>query len=88
MKDQYFGDIRDLFKFDLAFHIIAKGHLVRRFTFIPMLTSPDVRPDGRQRDYTKAKAGKSNQPLKDHLKKCGDEARPDIRAIAGYFTAK
>ncbi len=87
MKDQYFGDIRDLFKFDLAFHIIATCHLVRRFTFIPMLTKRDDGPDGRKRDYAKAKAGKSNQSLRDHLTKCADEARPDISGIAGYFTA-
>ena len=42
MKNQYFGDNRDLFKYDLFLKIIQKTDSVNRFTFIPMLT-PDVR---------------------------------------------
>ena len=45
MKNQYFGDNRDLFKYDLVHTIIRARHagLPSRFTFIPMLTKDEKR---------------------------------------------
>lgn len=45
MKDQYFGDKRDLFKFDLVLDIMAATGL-RKFCYLPMLTEPDVSGHG------------------------------------------
>ncbi len=62
MKNQYFGDKRDLFKYDLALRVCQKLGL--GFTFIPMLTAPDNRTDGNQIDYENAKAGYKDLALK------------------------
>ena len=58
MKNQYFGDTRDLFKYDLALHIIEGIWSIRALTFIPMLTPDDGsrrgagRITGRRRQAT------------------------------------
>lgn len=41
MKNQYFGDKRDFFKFDLVLTLIEHLKPKRSFTYIPMLTPPD-----------------------------------------------
>lgn len=48
MKNQYFGDNRDLFKYDLVHKIINARYagLPKRFTFIPMLTENDNTKQG------------------------------------------
>jgi len=67
MKNQYFGDIRDLFKFDLANQILAELEL-NNFIFIPMLTDDDSRNDGNKINYSLAKAGHYNLDLVYYLK--------------------
>lgn len=89
MKNQYFGDNRDLFKYDLILHIIQAG-LVNRFIFIPMLT-PDVpsskstKREGEQRDRSKAKAGRGNSDLVTFLDKFADRSKRDIKQLRGFF---
>ena len=89
MKNQYFGDNRDLFKYDLIFQIIKKG-LVSHFIFIPMLT-PDVsdsettKREGEQRNRCKAKAGWKNNDLSVFLDKFQDKAKRDIRELTSFF---
>ena len=51
MKDKYFGDRNDMFKYDLALTLIAEIDGLRAFTFIPMLTPDDGRADGNLTDY-------------------------------------
>ena len=41
MNRGYFGDVRDLFKFDLIKEIIQGFEKIERFTYIPMLTNDD-----------------------------------------------
>jgi len=38
MKNQYFGDINDFFKYDLVLSLIEKIENFKCFTLIPMLT--------------------------------------------------
>lgn len=89
MKNQYFGDNRDLFKYDLVMQIIKAG-LANHFTFIPMLT-PDVpsnksaKREGEQRDRSKAKAGWKNPVLIKFLNEFDDENRRDITQLEGSF---
>lgn len=41
MKNQYFGDKRDFFKFDLVLTLIEHLKPKRRFTYVPMLTKDE-----------------------------------------------
>ena len=50
MKDQYFGDDRDYFKYDLIIDL-ATCLQIPRFTNIVMLTPPDGSGDGNRTDY-------------------------------------
>ena len=68
MKNQYFGDNRDLFKYDLVLNIIQAG-LVNRFSFIPMITGDDNTGHGQKYNRDKAKAGKENKALMDVIYK-------------------
>ena len=47
VKNQYFGDKRDLFKYDIIARIITtESFFLRQFLFIPMLTPNDSSWDG------------------------------------------
>ena len=50
MKNQYFGDDRDYFKYDLIIDL-AICLQIPRFTNIVMLTPPDGRGDGKRTNY-------------------------------------
>jgi hypothetical protein len=50
MKNQYFGDRRDFFKYDLLLDLIG-SHGNRRLTFIPMLTPNDRSGEGQLTRY-------------------------------------
>ena len=65
MKNQYFGDIRDLFKYDLIQNIVGQSELLERCIWVPMLTDNDVGRDGERR--SRPKAGEHNQELKAFL---------------------
>lgn len=45
MKNQYFGDRRDLFKFDLLLDLMASGRF-RQLAYVPMLTQADATRQG------------------------------------------
>jgi hypothetical protein len=50
MKNQYFGDRRDFFKYDLLLDLVeSQGS--RRLTFVPMLTPNDGTPEGELTRY-------------------------------------
>ncbi len=76
MKNQYFGDNRDLFKYDLIQYIMDRD-LVSSFTFIPMLTDVAL----TNREY--ATAGTNNKPLVDFLNRCVKERK--ISKLYGFF---
>ena len=73
MKNQYFGDIRDIFKFDLIESILRDKRLgLRSFLYIIMLTK-DRGNGGLIRNYDRAKEqkrpGTQNDPLFEEMKK-------------------
>jgi hypothetical protein len=72
MKNQYPGDVRDLFKYDLISHVIESMGNDYRFTFVPMLTHNDARHDGNRRKFDAARKqgrpGTKNMPLMEFLK--------------------
>ena len=85
MKNKYFGDTRDLFKYDLILRITRGVVSIHRFLFIPMLTSDDDNSDGSKTDYVKAKAGTQNKELMSYLKDCINGDRRNIIEIESYF---
>jgi len=90
MKNQYFGDNRDLFKYDLILRIIKEIGSVNHFTFVPMLrpNMPDgegTKREGEKRDRDKAKAGTGNEELKNFLDKFEDKSKRDIEQLKSFF---
>ncbi|MGB2959580.1 MAG: hypothetical protein WBD30_11900 [Bacteroidota bacterium] len=85
MKNQYFGDKRDLFKYDLALNACKGVEL--GLTFVPMLTAPDRRTDGNQIDYAKAKAGYNNSALKCFLRNCVDRGERDVQQLTKFVSS-
>lgn len=85
MKNQYFGDIRDLFKYDLVLEILLKNKLTNTFTFIPMLTRSETGHNGARTDYSKAKAGFKRKELKEFLEKCVKEGKRNITELENFF---
>lgn len=90
MKNQYFGDKRDLFKYDLITKIVEGINSIKYFTFIPMLTDNDGKSDGNKRNLENSAAGAKNKCLVDFLNKyknCDKNLR-DFRKIRQYFELK
>ncbi len=82
MKNQYFGDNKDLFKYDLVLEIMRAG-LVEHFTFVPMLTKPDETNHGRKNNRNHAST--SNEELMDFLDECINKGQKDIEQIIAFF---
>ena len=82
MKNQYFGDDRDLFKYDLVHKIInAKcADLPTRFTFIPMLTEDE--------GCKKGKPGTKHPELVKFLNDCTASKKRNIRELKEFFEDK
>jgi len=85
MKNQYFGDNRDLFKYDLILQVIQQVGSIKHFTFIPMLTENDDTEQGGERNRDKAKGGTKNDKLVKFLDKYGEESRRDIKHVKRFF---
>lgn len=85
MKNQYFGDNRDLFKYDLVYEIIHVKYagLPKRFTFIPMLTKGPGDEDNR-----KNAVGRKNQPLVTFLDECRKKEGRNINQLEKFFNEK
>ena len=74
MNRMFFGDARDLFKFDLVRHIMKAFPDLLSFTFVPMLTE-DESKTGRKKTATKdlglaqkkGKAGTRNLELMEDM---------------------
>ncbi len=85
MKNQYFGDDRDLFKYDLVLRLMTHVTGLRQFTFLPMLTPPDKGTDGNKTKLTSERIGGRNEPLCGYLSSCSSNNRRDVKLIAPYF---
>ena len=94
MNRKHFGDTRDLFKFDLVRHIMKSMPGLTGFTFIPLLTESNGKPDpesGTKKDMTKAvktgKAGSQNSNLLQHLSRLQeiDSDLEYVQSLHSYF---
>lgn len=84
MKHQYFGDIIDLFKYDLL-TTFYKELKLDGITFIPMLTENDGTTEGSKRNYEKAMAGTKNSELINFLKLYDEIDKRNVNEIQKYF---
>jgi hypothetical protein len=84
MKNQYFGDRNDMFKYDLALTLVAEVAAPQAFTFVPMLTPDDAGTDGNLTDYSAL--GKHRPILHDFLVGCvGDPLRRKVTSLQDYM---
>ncbi len=84
MRNQFFGDNRDLFKYDLILSIIHGSKTINHLTFIPMLTE-NFGTHGNQIVRERAKAGCRNEKLKKFLDECIKSAKRNIEQLPIYF---
>ena len=94
MNRTYFGDTRDLFKFDLVRHIMKSMPELSSFTFVPMLTESEEsggKKKSAKKDLDQAlkggKPGTQNRELLAHMKRL-QEIEDDFEyfsAIRTYF---
>jgi hypothetical protein len=82
MKHQYFGDRRDLFKYDLLLDVLSAIPTLERLTFVPMLTPDD---DSRQGNQIAVLPGDRNPALAEFLNDCRQEKRRDLRALREFM---
>jgi hypothetical protein len=85
MKNEYFGDTRDLFKYDLVLEFLSATKLINNFTFIPMLTKDENNSYGSKTNYSLAKAGVCRVELKRFLERCLREGRRNISELNNFF---
>ena len=84
MKNQYFGDTRDLFTYDLAIELLLTTPL-KRYTFIPMLTPDDNPKEGQRTNFHRRHAGYMRKDLVDFLQRCVSRGERDIRKLEEFF---
>jgi hypothetical protein len=85
LRNQYFGDTRDLFKYDLILELLSENNFLERFTFIPMLTEDTENRRGKRANYSRAKAGTQRKELIEFLRKCVAENRRNIVELEQFF---
>lgn len=84
MKNQYFGDRNDMFKYDLALTLVERLDAVSGFTFVPMLTPDDGRSDGSLTDYRQL--GRHRPSLYGFLGDCvADPSRRGVTSLRRYM---
>jgi hypothetical protein len=84
MKNQNFGDNRDLLKFDLVDEIL-KAKLADQFTYVPMLT-PDI--EQKEEPHVcrhEAACGAANSKLMDFLDKCIVNNKRNVCQLEEYM---
>jgi len=95
MNRKYFGDTRDLFKFDLVRHLMKSLSEIGGFAFVPMLTTTP--PGKKRREKTDlehavraGKAGSQNQNLRQQLVRLQEieNDREYLAGISTYFTGE
>ncbi len=84
LKNQYFGDRNDRFKYDLSIFLTSHLPGVDRFTFVPMLTPDDGSTDGSLHSYSQ-----DGRPEELHrfLQNCVRRSWRNIYLLRGYFCA-
>jgi hypothetical protein len=82
MKNQYFGDRNDFFKYDLVLNLIEKIENLKCFTFIPMLTEDDGSSDGALTIYN----GSRRKELDDFLKDCIKKSDRKVKNLRSFMS--
>lgn len=85
MKNQYFADRRDFFKYDLLLELSEGLGFIRQLTFIPMLTPDDGSGDGQLKGYP---PGARRQDLYCFLQECLARGVRDIRELRRFFAQR
>jgi hypothetical protein len=83
MKNQYFADRNDYFKYDLCVFLAENLLGIERFTFVPMLTADDGGGDGGKVDYP---MGVGRESLYQFLWGCLEDGRREVVRLRDYFT--
>lgn len=81
MKNQYFGDKRDLFKFTLLQTLVDEIPGIEALTCVWLLTPPSSNNDGSRH----FRAQTSQSELAAFLKRCLDSGQRDVRQFAQYM---
>jgi hypothetical protein len=82
MKNQYFADRNDFFKYDLCVFLAENLPGIERFTFVPMLTADDGGGDGGKVDYP---MGVGRESLYRFLRGCLMDGRREVVRLRDYF---
>jgi len=85
MKNQYFADKRDYFKYDLLMELMEGVSGLRQLTFVPMLTPDDGSGDGQFTSYDR---GQRRADLYEFLQQCLRDGKRDIQELRRYFATK
>ena len=83
-KNQYFGDERDYFKYDLIIDL-ATSLRIRRFANIVMLTPPDGLPEGGLVNYN---PGNRSRDLCSYLRSCAGLPWRMVPLLRRYFRTR
>ena len=87
MKNQYFSDRRDFFKYDFLLALMEGVPGLRRFLFVPMLTPDDGSTDGKLTNYMAGEHPR-RRDLWDFLQGCLKRGERDIRALRRHMKGK
>jgi hypothetical protein len=84
MKNQFFGENRDLLKFDLVCKIV-QGGMVNQFVYIPMLTENNPQLETPNICRHGATGGAGNKELMDFLDECIINEKRKISQLERFF---
>jgi hypothetical protein len=87
MKNQYFSDRRDFFKYDFLLALMEGVTGLRQFLFVPMLTPDDGSTDGTLTDYRSGEHPR-RRDLWNFLQGCFKRDERDIRTLRRYMKGK
>ncbi len=82
MKNQFFADRRDFFKYDFLLEILEKSGFLRQLTFIPLLTANDNRIGGKLTEY---EPGNRRPELYQFLRTCLSSEKRNISQLREFF---
>jgi hypothetical protein len=82
MKNQFFADRNDYFKYDLMIHLAEGLPGIQRFTFVPMLTPNNSSSFGNQTKYLQ---GDRRAELYSFLQECLRTCSRDITNLRAFF---
>ncbi len=85
MKDQYFADKRDFFKWDFLEDLLDGCAELKSFTNITMLTPPDDSREGNLRAY---ELDHRREPLYNFLQGCLTDEKQKVSEMRRYFQGK